>query len=149
MSLDKESLGTNVNTPIFQAATREFGHGAGAQVQGLELSGTQSVNTTPFCSGIQAPSADGPYSLWNTKTLKQKVRKFAAFLTGVEGLFVLSYVKCFVWAYICGVVFVHNNLDFDTFIARTDIFFHSGFNASLFEWLGRCHMGVEFVLAVS
>ena len=29
-----------------------------------------------------------------TKTLKQKIRKFATFLTGIEGRFVLSYVKC-------------------------------------------------------
>ena len=60
-------------------------------------------------------------------------------------VFILSYVKCFAKAKICGVVFVHNNLVFGTFVARIDIFFHRGFNASFFE----CHMCVEFVLAVS
>ena len=29
--------GTNVNTPFFLVPTPEFGHGAGAQVQGLDL----------------------------------------------------------------------------------------------------------------
>ena len=28
------SLGSNVNTPIFQVPTLEFGHGAGARLQG-------------------------------------------------------------------------------------------------------------------
>ena len=31
------SLGTNVNTPFFQVPTPEFGHGAGARVQGRDL----------------------------------------------------------------------------------------------------------------
>ena len=31
------TLGTNVNTPFFQEPTLKFGHGAGAQVQGLDL----------------------------------------------------------------------------------------------------------------
>ena len=31
------SLGTNVNTPFFQVSTLEFGHGAGARIQGLDL----------------------------------------------------------------------------------------------------------------
>ena len=47
--------------------------------------------------------------------LKQKVREFAAFLTGVEGWFVLSYVECFEKAWIGRVVFVYNGLDFDAF----------------------------------
>ena len=33
----RDSLGTNVNTPFFQEPTLKFGHGAGAQVQGLDL----------------------------------------------------------------------------------------------------------------
>ena len=31
------SLGTNVNTPFLQVPAPEFGHGAGARVQGLDL----------------------------------------------------------------------------------------------------------------
>ena len=30
-------LGANVNTPFFQVSTLEFGHGAGARVQSLDL----------------------------------------------------------------------------------------------------------------
>ena len=30
-------MGTNVNTPFFQVPTPEFGHGARARVQGLDL----------------------------------------------------------------------------------------------------------------
>ena len=52
----------------------------------------------------------------NTK-LKQKVREFATFLTGVEGWFALSYVECLEKAKIGRVVSVHNGLDFDAIIA--------------------------------
>ena len=45
------SLGTNVNTPFFQVPTPEFGHGAGARVQGLDLVdlGTK-VGTGSLCA---------------------------------------------------------------------------------------------------
>ena len=44
--------------------------------------------------------------------LKRKVREFATFLTGVEGWFPLSYVKCLEKAKIGRVVFIYNGLDF-------------------------------------
>ena len=50
-------------------------------------------------------------------SLKQKICKFATFLTGVEGLFALSYVECLAKAKIGRVVFIYNVLDFDAFIA--------------------------------
>ena len=60
-------MGTNVNTPFFQVPTPEFGHGARARVQGLkvqgllysgtelgnDISGTQCLNTAPFCAGAR------------------------------------------------------------------------------------------------
>ena len=50
------------------------------------------------------------------QSLEQKVREFAAFLSGGEGRFVFSYVKCFKQAQIYGVVFQYNGLDFNTFV---------------------------------
>ena len=45
------SLGTNVNAPFFQVPTLEFGHGAGAQVQGLDLFlGHKSRHWVPVCT---------------------------------------------------------------------------------------------------
>ena len=54
-------MGTNVNTPFFQVPTPEFGHSARARVQGLDsgtelgndISGTQCLNTAPFCAGAR------------------------------------------------------------------------------------------------
>ena len=46
-------LGTNVNAPFFffQVPPLEFGHGAGARVQGLELVlGHKSGNWVPVCT---------------------------------------------------------------------------------------------------
>ena len=51
------------------------------------------------------------------QSLKQKIREFATFLTGVEGWFALSYMVCLEKVKIGRVVFVYNVLDFDAFIA--------------------------------
>ena len=49
-------MGTNVNTLFFQVLTPEFGH-ARVQYSGTELgndlSGTQWLNTAPFCAGAR------------------------------------------------------------------------------------------------
>ena len=46
--------GTNVNTPFFLVPTPEFGHGAGARVQGLDLISAQlsSIVYLLFLPGI-------------------------------------------------------------------------------------------------
>ena len=56
-------MGTNVNTPFFQVLTLEFGHDARAWYKvstlysgtelGNDISGTQCLNTAPFCAGAR------------------------------------------------------------------------------------------------
>ena len=64
------------------------------------------------------------------QSLEQKVREFAAFLSGVEGRFVFPYVKFFKYAQIYGVVFQYNGLDFNAFVvfvlACGDVFLYRG-----------------------
>ena len=63
------------------------------------------------------------------QSLEQKVREFAAFLSGVEGRFVFPYVKLGVDK-IYGVVFQYNGLDFNAFVvfvlACGDVFLYRG-----------------------
>ena len=56
-------MGTNVNTPFFEVPTPEFWHGAVPESKvstlysgtelGNDISGTQCLNTAPFCAGAR------------------------------------------------------------------------------------------------
>ena len=50
------------------------------------------------------------------QSLEQKVREFAAFLSGVKGRFVFPCVKRVKQAQIYGVVFQYNGFDFNAFV---------------------------------
>ena len=78
--------GTNVNTPFFQVLTLEFGHGAGARVQGLDLvfKEFQRATTSPIMHFIYPTKFCITFVFHFSSVLQENHKKVSAWYSGTK-----------------------------------------------------------------